>query len=59
MNLTHFFSLLFSYNEFTEVRLGSLHFDSIMNLTHYESISVTWAIKCQFCPHLETSQLFA
>ena len=36
---------LFWYNEFTEVRQGSLHFDSIMNPTHYESISVIWANK--------------
>ena len=36
----------FWYNEFTEVRQLSLHFYSIMNPTHYESISVTWAIFC-------------
>ena len=39
----YFFNLLFRNNEFTEVRQDLLHFDSIMNLIHYESISVTWA----------------
>ena len=38
-----FFNSLFSHNEFTEVRQDWLHFNSIMNPTHYESISVTWA----------------
>ena len=37
-----FFNSLFWYNEFTEARKDSLHFDSIMNPTHYESINVTW-----------------
>ena len=37
--LIHYFNI----NEFTEVRQDLLHFDSIMNPTHYESISVTWA----------------
>ena len=39
----YFFNSLFWYNEFTEVREDSLHFDSVMNLIHYELISVTWA----------------
>ena len=39
-----FFNSLFWYNEFTEVRQDSLHFDSIMNLIHYEATSATWAI---------------
>ena len=38
-----FLNLLFCFNEFTEVREDSLDFDSIINCTHYESISVTWA----------------
>ena len=38
-----FFNSLFWYNEFTEVRKDSLHFDLIMNHSYYESISVTWA----------------
>ena len=54
MELTHgihvcltIFNSLFWYNEFTEVKQDSLHFDSIMNPTHYEyqSISVTIYIK--------------
>ena len=36
--LTIFFNSLVWYNEFTEARQDSLHFDSIMNPTHYESI---------------------
>ena len=36
--LIHYFE-----NELTEVRQGSLNFDSMMNPSHYESISVTWA----------------
>ena len=39
----YFFNSLLWYNEFTEVRQNPLHFDSIINPTHYESISVTWA----------------
>ena len=54
MNLTHGIHV---YNEFTEVRLSSLHFDSIINLTHYESISVTWANKCQFLPSLRNQSI--
>ena len=42
-----FFNSLFWYNEFTEVRPDSVHVDSIMNPTHYESISVTWAYVTQ------------
>ena len=53
MKLTHrihvcliiFFNSLFQYNEFTEIRQDSLNFDLIMNPTHYESISVAWAIQ--------------
>ena len=41
----YFFNSLFWYNEFTEVREDSLHFDSVMNLIHYELISVTWSIR--------------
>ena len=37
--LIHYFDIC---NEFTVVRQDPLHFDSIMNRTHYESISVTW-----------------
>ena len=51
MKLTHrihvcliIFLILFWYNEFTEVRQDSLHFDSIMSPIHYESISGTWVI---------------
>ena len=43
--LSYFLNSLFWYNSFAEVRQDSLHFDSIMSLTHYESISVTWANK--------------
>ena len=42
--LDFFFDLLFWYNVFTEIRQDSLHFDSLMNPSHYESISVTWAV---------------
>ena len=52
MKLTHrlhicliIFSFIIWYHEFTEVRQELLHFDSIMNSTHYESISVTWAVQ--------------
>ena len=38
-----FSNSLFQYNEFNEARQDSLHFDSIMNRTHYELICVTWA----------------
>ena len=41
--LSYFLNSLFWYNSFAKVRQDSLHFDSIMSLTHYESISVTWA----------------
>ena len=52
MKLTHrihvllFFYSLFWYNDFTEVWQDSSHFDLVMNPTHYESISVTWANLC-------------
>ena len=52
MKLTHrlhicliIFSFIIWYHELTEVRQELLHFDSIMNSTHYESISVTWAVQ--------------
>ena len=35
----HYFDII----KFTEVRQESLHFDSTMDLIHYESISVAWA----------------
>ena len=35
--------MYFDYFAFTEVRQDSLHFGLLMNPTHYESISVTWA----------------
>ena len=50
---------LFWYNEFTEVRQGSLHFDSIMNHTHYEPISVTWAILVVTETKLDENFLYA
>ena len=37
--LIHYFEIMNS----PKVRQDSLHFDSIMNLTQYESISVIWA----------------
>ena len=41
--LFNYFNSLFRYNKFTELRQNLLHFDSIMNLIHYESINVIWA----------------
>ena len=37
--LIHYFDIC---NEFSVVRQDPLHFDAIMNRTHYEPISVTW-----------------
>ena len=43
MFVSLFYNSLFWYNEFTEGRQDPLHFDSIMNPTLYESLSVTRA----------------
>ena len=45
MKLTHRIHvclIIFLIHSF-EVRQDALHFDSIMNPSHYESVSVTWA----------------